>query len=280
MIIFLKKLYRWSFRTVIGRVVSTALAVAVWVLIWHAGATEMNEPLLLPTPSTVLIRLGELCATTAFWQHALYSLLRVLGGIVLGVLFAIITAVLTALLPPVHTLLRPVIATVKSTPVASFIILVMLWTHEDILPVVISSLMVFPIVWANLHTGIRAIPNPYLEMARVYRLPLGRRIRRIYIPSVLPYFLSACESALGLAWKAGIAAEVLAPATRSIGKHLYESKLYLETTDLFAWTLVVIVLSILLERLANLIFKRWQIKSNKASLHTEAASDTTREVLS
>ena len=111
----------------------------------------------------------------------------------------------------------------------------------------------------DLHTALRAIPSSYHELASVYRLPLWRRIHRIYAPHTLPYFLSACKSSLGLAWKAGIAAEVLALPALSIGKQLNESKLYLETTDLFAWTVVVVLLSLALETLAKLAFSRLQV---------------------
>ena len=124
--------------------------------------------------------------------------------------------------------------------------------------------MVFPVVWANLHTALRSIPAPYHDLSRIYRLPLGRRIRRIYAPHALPYFLSACRSSLGLAWKAGIAAEVLALPALSIGKHLNESKLYLETTDLFAWTIVVILLSLALETVANMAFRHLLASSVQA----------------
>lgn len=269
MIRFVKKVYRWSQKSPIGRLLSISVALAVWLLVWHLAARALDEPLLLPSPRAVLARLGEWWTTALFWRQALRSLLRVLGGIVLGVTVAIPIAVCTALFPPVHTLLHPLIVTVKSTPVSSFIILAMLWIYEGIIPVFISFLMVFPIVWTNLHTAIGGIPRPYLEMARVFRLPLTRRIRRIYLPAVLPYFLSACESSIGLAWKAGVAAEVLALPALSIGKQLYESKLYLETTDLFAWTLVVILLSLLLEWLTRRAFRAIGRRTRHAALVTE-----------
>jgi NitT/TauT family transport system permease protein len=174
-----------------------------------------------------------------------------------------VVAALTAAFRPLEMLLSPLITVIKSTPVASFIILAMLWIEDNTLPVFISFLMVFPVVWANLHTALRAIPQPYHDLARIYRLPLGRRIRRIYAPHSLPYFLSACRSSLGLAWKAGIAAEVLALPALSIGKHLKDSQLYLETTDLFAWTVVVIVLSLALELCAKLLFRRLQKKADE-----------------
>ncbi len=269
MIAFFKKIYQWLRFSPIGRFLSICIAVAVWLLVWHFAASRLNEPLLLPSPRAVLTRLSQWWTTALFWQQAIHSLLRVLGGIALGVAVAIPVAVCTALIPPVHTLLHPLIVTVKSTPVSSFIILAMLWINEGIIPVFISFLMVFPIVWTNLHTAIGGIPRPYLEMARVYRLPLARRVRRIYLPAVLPYFLSACESSIGLAWKAGVAAEVLALPALSIGKQLYESKLYLETTDLFAWTLVVILLSLALEWLTRRAFRALGHRARHAALASE-----------
>ena len=138
---------------------------------------------------------------------------------------------------------------VKSTPVASFIILALIWLGRGILPAFISGLMVLPVVWANVSAGIAAQDPQLLELAKVYSFPRERVLRRITIPTVLPYFRSALSSALGLGWKAGIAAEVLTVPQNSIGKMIYESKLYLETTSLFAWTLTVILLSLVIERI-------------------------------
>jgi NitT/TauT family transport system permease protein len=129
--------------------------------------------------------------------------------------------------------------------------------------------MVFPVVWANLHTALQSIPRPYHDLSQIYRLPLLRRIRRIYAPSALPYFLSACRSSLGLSWKAGIAAEVLALPALSIGKQLNESKLYLETTDLFAWTVLVIILSLALELAAQVLFRQLQKNTDKQQKNRE-----------
>lgn len=251
------------FHSVPGKCLLYTLAILLWLIVWHIAAIRLGKPLLLPSPLTVAERLGELIVTQDFWRYTFRSLLRVLGGILSGVGIAIVISALTAAFLPIEMLLAPLITVIKSTPVASFIILAMLWIGDDILPVFISFLMVFPVVWANLHTALQSIPQPYLDLAQVYRLPLFRRIRRIYAPSALPYFLSACRSSLGLAWKAGIAAEVLALPALSIGKQLNESKLYLETTDLFAWTAVVVVLSLALELCAKLLFRKWQKKSDE-----------------
>ena len=93
-------------------------------------------------------------------------------------------------------------------------------------------------------------------MARVYAFPPWRTVRRVFAPSVGPHFLSACQTCLGLAWKSGVAAEVLTVPLRSIGRELYESKLYLETVDLFAWTAVVVLCSLALEKLLSVGIRR------------------------
>jgi NitT/TauT family transport system permease protein len=263
---------KWLTGTWTGKALTAVLAAFLWVLVWHVAAMRMGKPLLLPAPVTVLERLLELIITTDFWRTTLRSLLRVLGGIASGVGMAVIVSALTAAFRPLEMLLSPLITVIKSTPVASFIILAMLWIGDNTLPIFISFLMVFPVIWANLHTALSSVPSEYRELAKVYRLPLLRRIRRIYAPHALPHFLSACRSSMGLAWKAGIAAEAIALPAVSIGRQLMESKIYLETTDLFAWTSIVIVLSLILETAATRLFRLWQTTDERAHTHGKEAA--------
>ncbi len=233
-----------------ARKLLTALtALLFWGGLWVLLSHLIGQELLLPSPLQVLRRLLELAETADFWSTAAWSILRVLAGIVSAALLGVLLAMLTEWSSVAKTLFSPVMTLVKSTPVASFIILALIWLGRSILPVFISGLMVLPVVWANVSAGIAGRDPQLLELARVYRLPRGRVLRRITIPSVLPHFRAALRSALGLGWKAGIAAEVLTVPQRSIGRMIYESKLYLETTDLFAWTATVIVVSLLIERL-------------------------------
>ena len=220
-----------------------------WILLWALLACVVDKELLLPSPLRVLLRLGELVQTGEFWLTTLWSIVRVLAGIVSAIVLGVLLAVLTESSALAKTLLSPLMTLVKSTPVASFIILALVWLGRSILPVFIAALMVLPVVWANVSAGIAGQDPQLLELARLYRLPRLRVVRRITLPSVLPHFRAALSSALGLGWKAGIAAEVLTVPARSIGRMISESKLYLETTDLFVWTTAVIVLSLIIERL-------------------------------
>lgn len=229
-------------------IVKNLLATLFWVAAWHILAVSMDNSLLLPTPVQVLCRLGELMVTADFWRITMVSIGRILLGAVSAMALGVLLAMLTTASSVADALVAPVMTAVQATPVASITILVLIWLERDFVPVLICGMMVLPVVWSNVCAGIRGVDVQLLEMAKVYRLPKLRVLRRIYVPSVMPYFRAACSSALGLGWKAGIAAEVLTVPKASIGRMISDSKLYLLTEDLFAWTLAVVLLSLLLQK--------------------------------
>ena len=196
----------------------------------------------------MLARLGQLVLTGPFWRIVLASLLRILCGTAAAVALGCVLAVVCCRWRLLNDLLSPLLTIIKSTPVASFIILLLIWIGRDALPAVIVLLMVLPVVWGNVCAGIRTTDPLLLRTAKVFGFSRWRTLRRVYVPWVMPHFLSACRTSLGLAWKSGIAAEVLTVPALSIGKMLYESKLYWEVQDLFAWTVMVILCSLIIEK--------------------------------
>lgn len=228
--------------------VSGLPSLIFWVLVWHWAAGAMDNPLLLPGPVQVLKCLGQLMTRAAFWQITAASIGRILLGTVCAVVLGVLLAAVTESSSLLHVLIAPVMTAMQATPVASFTILVLIWLERDWVPVLICGMMVLPVIWGGVSGGIRAADRQLLEMGRVFRLSTLTKLRRIWIPSVLPFFRTACSGALGLGWKAGIAAEVLTVPRASIGRMISESKLYLLTEELFAWTLCVVVLSLLLQK--------------------------------
>lgn len=224
-----------------------ALIALIYLAVWEAVSLLVGQELLLPSPFATIRRLVELLGVGESWAYAGLSLLRIMSGYALGVAGGVLLAVLTAKSRFAESLLSPLRGVVKATPVTSFILLALLWFHSDLVPLLISFLMVLPMVWADtadaiLHTDLRLV-----EMGKTFGLSKARIILKIYVPSVLPQFLAACTTSLGFAWKSGVAAEIIALPKQSIGYQLYISKLRIETVDLFAWTLLVILLSMLLE---------------------------------
>ena len=189
------------------KIIVNGLAVCFWLLLWQAASVCIGSDLLLVSPVKVLVTLAGLITTGDFWATVLFSTVRILSGFVLAVLVGVVLAVLAAGSGVVRALLRPLMVTVKSIPVASFIILALLWLRNTgNLAVFISFLMVLPIVYTNTLTGIRQADAQLLELARLYRVPWGRAMRYIRLPAVLPPFRAACAVGLGLCWKSGVAA--------------------------------------------------------------------------
>ncbi len=232
------------------------LSLAFWLLIWQLCALKVGKELILPGPFAVVRALVSLAGQSKFWLNTLTTIIRVVSGYCLGVFTAVVLAVLTCSSQLSDSLISPVIRTVRATPVASFIILALLWMGKSNVPVLMAMLMVVPVVWENITAQYRATDKDLLEMAEAYKLTKWKRFRYIYVPSAFPGFLAGCLSAMGLAWKSGIAAEVLAQPTLAIGSNLYYSKLYLETPDLFAWTAVVVMLSMMIEKLIRKLLFR------------------------
>ena len=231
------------------------MPLVFWLAVWQFAAMGVGQELLLPTPVAVLERLFSLAAEGAFWQTAGLTLLRIFCGIIFGVLTGTALAVLTCAFKAADWILTPMVKIIRATPVASFIILVMLWVTRSYVPGLIGALMIIPVIWGNVSKGIRETDKNLLELARAYRFSFGKALRLVYVPSVMPYFSAGVNTSLGLAWKAGVAAEVLCLPRPSIGTELYNAKQYIETPSLFAWTLVVILLSFILEKAVGLLLR-------------------------
>ncbi|AEE46698.1 binding-protein-dependent transport systems inner membrane component [Cellulomonas fimi ATCC 484] len=238
------------------RVVRPVLVLAFWLVVWQAAALVVGQRLLLPAPAEVGARFGELVVEPAFWATVGHSLVRVLSGFVLGTVAGTVLAVTAARWSVVRALVTPLVGAVRAAPVVSFIILVLIWVDSGRLAVVVSALMVLPVVFAAVLEGIGRRDVAMLEVALVFRLPVWRRVRAIDVPAVLPFFAAACQVGIGLAWKSGIAAEVIGLPAGSVGERLYDAKLLLETADVFVWTGVVVALSLAAERGLGALLRR------------------------
>ncbi len=241
------------------RKVFVGLAVAVfWLAVWALGAFAANQNLLMPLPYPwdVAVSLWELLGRGSFWADVGMSMLRIVTGFVLAVLAGVTLAVLTTRFRLLHTLFSPILSVVRAVPVASFIFLAFLWIAADSMPTFIAFLMVVPLVWENVRQGIITTDRRLLEMARVFRLSRGVRFRRIWLPSVGPYLQSALSTGFGFAWKSGIAAEIICTTGRSIGAQIGAAKSTLDYARVFACTAVVVVLSVVLERLLHSAVRR------------------------
>lgn len=226
-----------------------AAAVVFWLAVWQLAAAAIGQEVFLVSPLQATGTLVQLLPQPDFWQRVGFSAGHILLGFLLGAVCSVVCSVAAERWVWVDALLSPVMQLVKATPVASFIILALVWVSGKSLSILISFLMVLPVLYGAVRTGIESADPQLLEMARVFRLPLARRVKAIWLPAVLPAFRQGCSVALGICWKSGVAAEVIGLPDGSIGDALYRAKITLSTGELFAWTFVIILLSAAFEKL-------------------------------
>ena len=225
------------------------LMILLWLCLWQAAAFGVGNYILLAGPIQVFKELVSLLPQKAFWLSILMSFQKISAGFLAAFFAGILMGRLAFSLPVLKEFLAPAMAFVKSVPVASFVILALIWAGSKNLSVLISFLVVFPIIYTNTIAGLAGTDKDLLEMAQVFGIKGWRKFAGLYWPALLPYLLSGCKIALGMSWKSGIAAEVIGVPEHTIGEQLYLSKIYLDTAGLLAWTLVIIAVSAAFEKL-------------------------------
>lgn len=239
-----------------------AAALAAWIVVWQLAAVSLGHGgLFLATPIQTLQALAQLAPTAGFWQRIVFSALRILAGFLLAVVGGLVLGALGARWRWVRIFIEPAMQLIRAMPVASFVILALLWVRSANLSVVVSFTHVLPVVYAGVQGGIADTDSQLLEMAHVYRLPLITRLRYIWLPGIFPSFCESCIAAMGMCWKSGVSAEVIGLPDHSVGDALYRAKITISTPEVFAWTLVIVLLSATLSTLAA-----WALRRAKRAL--------------
>ncbi len=233
-----------------------AFIIAFWLILWQIGAMVIQNQILLVSPIDTLRALSTLIFSLDFWGAIWFSFERISIGFFIAFFAGLLTGTLAYWKPVIDEFLAPPIHFMKSIPVASFVILALIWTGSENLSVFISFMVVYPIIHVNTLAGLHSTDPKLLEMAAVFQVPVWRRAMSIYRVSLYPYLASAMKTALGMGFKSGIAAEVIGVPEGSIGEGLYMSKIYLSTAELFAWTFVIICVSVLFEKVFLLLLRK------------------------
>lgn len=230
----------------------TAVFIGIWLLLWQLAAAVIDRQIVFVGPAQVFRALAGQMGQAEFWLTLAQSSVRICGGFLAAFLLGALAGIVASRYGLLEEFLEPAVGFLQSVPVASFVILALIWIGSRNLSVLISFIVVFPVIYRNTLQGMRAASPALLEMAEVFRIRGLRRFRFIYWPTLFPYLSAGLKIAFGMAWKSGVAAEVIGVPDLSIGEKLYMAKIYLNTAELFAWTLVIIAVS----KLFELVFLR------------------------
>lgn len=238
------------------RVTRKIFILFFWILVWELGSLFVDNPLLLPSPIEVTKVLFFLIGKAYFWKSVFYSVTTVVLGLFLSIGIGILLGIAAGLVTFVEELLEPLIVVMKATPVMSIIILALVWFKSSGVVIFTAILICFPIIYTNVLQGIKVVDKQLIQMANIYKVKNKYIIKDIYLPSIKHYIVSGILMCLGLGWKVSVASEILSTPRYSIGLHLLNAKSTLETAELFAWTIVVILLSFIFELVFKYYIKR------------------------
>ena len=231
------------------------IGVGFWLTVWEIAARIINIRFIFPTVTDTLSSLLNGIATSDFWLSIAMTLVRIILGFTLGVALGI-TFALLSLRPAVKHLVSPIVTVARTIPVASFIMILWLLLSDPFIPTLIALLMVFPVVWQSAYDSASNAPTELREVCDMYDFSSKKRLTYLTIPSMVKGTLPAVITASGLAWKAGVAAEIITYTKNSIGKNIAEAKNLIEGADLFAWTAVVILFSIAVETMIRALSRK------------------------
>ena len=230
---------------------------ALCLIIWEIFAIIRNNEFVLPRVLTTLKSLVEIVTSKSFLRIVFTTIFRVLAGLISGVVSGILLATVCYFVPMINTFVSPVLSIIKATPVASFIVLLWLSLSGNSLPILIAFLMVLPIVWQNVLDAYNSLPIAMLEVTEIYDVSLGKRIRYLYFPHLFSFLAPAFITSIGLAWKSEIATEIIAYTANSIGQQINNHKQFAETSFVFAWTIIIVLFSVLLESGTKYLLRRY-----------------------
>jgi len=235
-----------------------AAAVLFWLVVWQIAATVVNRGLLIPipTPVSTAAALGQIMTDPVSLAAAGLSVIRILAGFLCALVLGTLLAALCVRFEALHVLTAPLLQLIRTIPVASFTILLYLWVSRGRIPSTISFFTVLPIIWANVESGLRSVDRELLEMARVFGMPGGRILKEILLPGIRPFMAAAVSGGIGFAWKSGVAAEVICRTQHSLGDLLWAGKSSVDYDKVFAVTLLIVLLSILVQKGTERLFPK------------------------
>ncbi len=223
----------------------------LWDLFSLALQNQYGTDFALPGVRKTMGALFRLMAEKEYWKVITLSVFRIFEGLLIGTAAGVIISVFCYYCKSAEAILKPFMTVIRSTPVVSFILIlwVVLENGKNLVPSLIAALMVTPVVYGQMQAGFSTLDKNNMEMLSLYGITGIRKLRDFILPSLLPHFFTAILTCVGLAWKAGVSAEVIVYAKDSVGMKISDAKAFGETPQLFAWTLSVILFSVLFERI-------------------------------
>ncbi|WP_020005009.1 ABC transporter permease [Brachyspira innocens] len=238
------------------KIIYILLGIIIFILLWSFVSIKINSEIIFPNIFTIIKKLRDIVLEKSFYKDLMYSIVRVFAAFILSFLSAFLFGVLSGIFLPLRYILMPIINFIRTIPTIPLILVAVIWFDNNTVPIFVSMLVIFPIIYDAITNGIINVDKNLIEMSLSYNVSLKNQIISLYIPSIKPYVLTALSQSMGITWKSILAAEILALPSFGIGSRLYESHLYLDTVSLFAYCLIAVIFNAVFEIIIRITHDR------------------------
>jgi len=231
----------WS-RLLVWRV----LLLSAFLACWYAAASR-SPAFILPGPEKVWHALRGMASNPSFAHDVGMTTYRVVMGFVLAALVGTPLGLALGASRRLAQAFEPVLAVLNTVSSALWAVFAIIWFGiSDATTIFVVFMTAMPLILTNVWQGARNVDKQLVDLARSLRLSRARILLRIHLPSILPYFFSGARLAFGFGWRVSLVAETLG-ASDGIGYRVRQAADLVQTDQVFAWTLLLVLLMLALE---------------------------------
>ena len=241
------------------------ITILILIILWQSMALLVDREILIPLPSHVFTQMFNDLSDPSFYYTVFTTLFRVIKGLALAVSIALIMGVTGGLYPKVADYFSVINDIIKSIPNISYIIIILIWLGSESSVIIVSFFILFPTFYANVLLAMNSLSKDLQDVMKVYPESSYHKLIKVYLPQIYPYLLSALRVGFGLGFKVSVMAEILTQVQIGVGKQLSFDRNMLDMTGIFAWTIWIIIISLLVENIFSWSLKTSKIEDQKKS---------------
>lgn len=235
------------------KIILTILSISIFFILWHILYKIENHDVIVPSIQNTINELGKIIINDGFLETMFATIYRTIIGFMLSLVLGFIFGFLSGLNNSFEYFMKPYILILRSTPIVAIMLIALIWINSYNVPILVNILLCFPLIYQEVLTGVKNADKSMLEFAKVHRLSKLTILLDIYLPSVLSHVISGIFVTLSLSFKTTISSEILSLPKYGIGSSIYNAKIYLNTSEVFAWLIIIICLSFIFDYILNLL---------------------------
>ncbi|MFT8350584.1 ABC transporter permease [Clostridium saccharoperbutylacetonicum] len=234
----------------------TFLSCVFFIGMWQLIAIEVNNDIYIPRIEQVIEATNEIVNNKNFWLIVSSSFYRTLFSYVAALILSMLLGVLSIVYPFFKYLIEPINSFGKTIPTMVLVVLSLVWFDKEKTPYVVGFAIILPILYEGIRNNLMQIDKKIIDMTKIYEVSLIDKIRKIYFPVMKFYFMSIFVSTFSLTFKVVIAGEVHGQPKFGIGSQIQLEKVNFNTPGIFAWIVIIVIISLVLEIINKLLKKK------------------------